>query len=127
MEFPLFSTWKHPSHRISSRASLFCSLLCDRPPLDRPGHSIVDFLIVPAIAPLMVRRTHVEIAMAIQFSYGAVRESQRRAIFVVRVENAILTLPELESIADRMREKLEGRGEIAADVVVVQGDSKETF
>ena len=65
--------------------------------------------------------------MPAHFSYGTVRESQRRAIFVVRVEDALLDLLEIEDVAERMREKLANRGEIAADVVVAQGDRKETF
>jgi hypothetical protein len=65
--------------------------------------------------------------MAARFSYGTVRESHRRAIFVVRIENKLLDLLEIEDVAERMRDKLAGRGEIAADVVVVQGDRKETF
>jgi hypothetical protein len=62
-----------------------------------------------------------------RFSYGTVRESQRRAIYVVRVEDALLDLLEIEDVAQRMRDKLASRGEIAAEVVVVQGDRKETF
>jgi translation initiation factor 1 (eIF-1/SUI1) len=62
-----------------------------------------------------------------RFSYGAVKESQRRAIFVVRAEDAVLSLEDIEDIAERMREKLASRGELAADVVVVQGNSKETL
>jgi hypothetical protein len=62
-----------------------------------------------------------------RFSYGTVRESQRRAIFVVRVEDALLEPMEIDQVADQMREKLASRGELTADVVVVQGDGRETL
>ncbi|HEY1309544.1 MAG TPA: hypothetical protein VGF02_01245 [Pseudolabrys sp.] len=65
--------------------------------------------------------------MSPRFSFGTVRESPRQAIYAVRVHDAILDLPEIDAIAEQMREKLHLRGEIAADVVVVQGDSKETL
>ena len=65
--------------------------------------------------------------MAARFSYGTVREAPRRAIFVVRVHDALLDPAEVEAVDERMREKIASRGEIAADVVVVQGDSKETL
>lgn len=65
--------------------------------------------------------------MAHSYVYGTVRESARRMIFVVRVQDAMLDPVETDHIAARMREKLEARGEFAIDVVVVQGDSKETL
>ena len=65
--------------------------------------------------------------MTARFSYGTVRESQRRVIFVVRIEDALLDLLEMEDVAERMRKKLAARGEHAADVVVTQGTTKETF
>jgi hypothetical protein len=34
---------------------------------------------------------------------------------------------EIEDLAERMRERLQSRGELTAEVVVVQGHSKETF
>src|SRR5262245_53580378 len=52
--------------------------------------------------------------MSVRFSYGTVRESNRRPIFVVRVEDALLELVELEDVAERMREKLARRGSVAA-------------
>ena len=62
-----------------------------------------------------------------QLVYGIVRESQRRVIHVVRVQDKILGPYELDDIAERMREKLASRGELTAEVVVVQGASKETL
>lgn len=65
--------------------------------------------------------------MTTRLSYGTVRESQRRAIFVVRVLDELLEPDDIEAIDQRMREKLTSRGEPTAEVVVVQGDSKETL
>jgi hypothetical protein len=65
--------------------------------------------------------------MTYRLSYGTVRESQRRAIHVLRVEDEILTLLEIEDLAERMRERLQHRGELTAEVVIVQGHGKETL
>ena len=65
--------------------------------------------------------------MTYRLSYGTVRESQRRAIHVLRVEDEILTLREVDDLAERMRERLQHRGELTAEVVIVQGRGKETF
>jgi len=65
--------------------------------------------------------------MSHRLSYGTVRESQRQAIHVVRVLDEVLGLPELDEIAARMRERLQNRGELTADVVIVHGNSKETL
>jgi hypothetical protein len=62
-----------------------------------------------------------------RLSYGTVRESPRRVIHVVRVLDEILEFSELDELAERMRERLQHRGELIADVVIVQGDSKETL
>jgi hypothetical protein len=59
--------------------------------------------------------------------YGTVRESQRRVIHVVRVQGEILDLVEIEDIAERMRERLASRGEVVAEVVMVQGSGKDTL
>jgi translation initiation factor 1 (eIF-1/SUI1) len=65
--------------------------------------------------------------MSYQLVYGTVRESLRRAIYVVRVQNAALDPMQADDIAERMREWLQSRGEMVADVVVTQGDSRETL
>ena len=65
--------------------------------------------------------------MAVQLSHGTVRESRRRAIHVLRVSGEILDIVEIEEIAERMRERLAHRGEVSAEVVVVQGNTKETL
>ncbi|MBX9845615.1 MAG: hypothetical protein K2Z80_27805 [Xanthobacteraceae bacterium] len=60
-------------------------------------------------------------------SYATVRETPRQVIYAVRVHDAILELPEIDDIATRMRERLAHRGELNADVVVVQGQGKNTL
>ena len=60
-------------------------------------------------------------------SYATVRETPRQVIYAVRVHNEILDLPEIDQIAASMRERLAHRGELNADVVVVQGQGKETL
>ena len=65
--------------------------------------------------------------MSHRLSYGTVRDSPRRAIHIVRVHGEILEPSELDEIAERLRERLQNRGELTADVVVVQGSSKETL
>jgi hypothetical protein len=62
-----------------------------------------------------------------RLSYGTVRVSQRQGIHVVRVHDDILARYEIDEIAARMRDRLQSRGELTAEVVVLQGHSKETF
>jgi hypothetical protein len=59
--------------------------------------------------------------------YGTVRDSQRTVIYVIRVKDDVLDPIEADEIAERMREKIQSRGDFAADVVFVAGDSKETL
>jgi hypothetical protein len=63
----------------------------------------------------------------LHLSYGTVRESPRQVIYAVRVYDAILALHEIDDVAARMRERLAHRGEPSAEIVVVQGDAKETL
>lgn len=65
--------------------------------------------------------------MRYQLVYGTVRESQRRAIYIIRVQGQLLENWEIDELSERMRERLLSRGEPAADVVVVQGETRETF
>lgn len=65
--------------------------------------------------------------MAYRLSVGTVRESRRQATYVVRVHDTLLPLAEIDAIIATMRERLDARGEITAEVVVVQGHSKETL
>jgi hypothetical protein len=65
--------------------------------------------------------------MSHRLVYGTVRDTARRVIHVVRVEDAILDPDEIEAIAERMRERLAFRGEVTAEVVLVQGSTKETL
>jgi hypothetical protein len=66
-------------------------------------------------------------AMQPRLTYGTVRETPRTAIYVVRVNEAYIDVEEADTIAARMRERLARRGEIAADVVVVQGYDKNSL
>ncbi len=61
------------------------------------------------------------------FVYGTVRDSKRTAIYVIRVKDEEIDSFEADEIAERMREKIQSRGDLAADVVVVAGDAKETL
>jgi hypothetical protein len=65
--------------------------------------------------------------MSLRLSYGVVRDAPRRVIHAVRVHDEILDTPGIAEVAERMRERLASRGETLADVVVIQGDSKETL
>jgi hypothetical protein len=65
--------------------------------------------------------------MSYRLSYATVRESQRQAIHVVRVHDEILELHTIDDLAMRLRERLESRGELNADVVVVQGEGKTSL
>lgn len=58
---------------------------------------------------------------------GAVPESRRQVTYVVRVQDGILPRADIDEIAERVRERLDMRGEISAEVVVAQGFSKSTL
>lgn len=45
----------------------------------------------------------------------------------MRVHDVVLELHEIEQIASRMRDRLAHRGESSAEVVVVQGETKEAL
>jgi hypothetical protein len=80
----------------------------------------------PCSVPVAAYRDRA-IDMAHRLEWGAIRDSKRTAIYVVRVHGELLEPPEIDEIANRMRDRLQSRGELAADVVVVQGASRETF
>ena len=61
------------------------------------------------------------------YVYGTVRDTPRTAIYAVRVKDDAIDPIEAEQIAELMRARLQSRGDFAADVVIVQGDSKETL
>ena len=61
------------------------------------------------------------------YVYGTVQDTPRTPIYAVRVKDGAIDPIEADEIAELMREKIQSRGEFAADVVVVQGDSKETL
>ena len=61
------------------------------------------------------------------YTYGMVRETRRTAIYVVRVNDAFIEPEEADEIAERCARRLMSRGEIATDIVVVQGHDKDTL
>ncbi len=61
------------------------------------------------------------------YTFGMVRETKRTAIYVVRVNDAFIEPEEAAEIADLMSEKMMARGEIATEIVVVQGHDKNTL
>ena len=63
----------------------------------------------------------------LRFSCGVVRGSPRQVIYAIRVHGVMLDLPEIEDVTARMRERLAHRGESSADVVMVQGETKDTL
>jgi hypothetical protein len=62
------------------------------------------------------------------FVHAVVQAQPRKVIHVIRVVDDVLTLTEVHELAERMRQHALSRwGDQAADVVVVQGGSKETL
>jgi hypothetical protein len=59
---------------------------------------------------------------------GTVSDRGRRAIHVVRILDDILDLPEIDEIRERMCARILAKhGDQTPNVVVVQGDTKETL
>jgi hypothetical protein len=66
--------------------------------------------------------------MTQELVHGIVQAQPRKVIHVIRVMDRVLTLAEVHEVAERMRQHALSRyGDQAADVVVVQGGSKETL
>jgi hypothetical protein len=61
------------------------------------------------------------------FVYGTVRGDAAQRDLRDPRKDALIDAIEAGEIAERMREKVLSRGETPTDVVVVQGDSKETL
>jgi len=60
--------------------------------------------------------------------YAALQDRPRKVIHVVRVTDQLLGPEEILELAERMRQRaLSRHGDQAADVVVVQGNTKETL
>lgn len=60
--------------------------------------------------------------------YAAVQDRPRKVIHVVRVTDQLLGPEEIVELTERMRQRaLSRHGDQAADVVVVQGNTKETL
>ena len=59
---------------------------------------------------------------------GIVSDQSRHVIHVVRVLDDILDLPDIDEIGERMRTRILAKhGDQTPNVVVVQGDTKETL
>jgi hypothetical protein len=66
--------------------------------------------------------------MTRQLAYGTVRDHPRKVIHVVRVLDAILDYPEIDHLAEQMRDHVASRhGEQTPNIVIVVGDGKETL
>ena len=62
-----------------------------------------------------------------RYVFGTVRDTRRSAIYVIRVKDDTIDPIEADEIAELMREKILAHGKSAADVVVVEGEAKETL
>lgn len=66
--------------------------------------------------------------MSRQLAYGTVPDHPRKVIHVVRVLDETLDYSEIEQVAEQMRMHTASRhGEQTPNIVIVQGDSKETL
>jgi hypothetical protein len=66
--------------------------------------------------------------MSYKLIHGTILDGPRQLIHVVRVVDEILDLAEIDDIAEKMRNHVLSRhGEQVANVVIVQGSSKETL
>ena len=66
--------------------------------------------------------------MAHKLTYGTVVDRPRKVIHIVRVAGKIIDAWEIDEIATKMRERmLSKHGEQFADVVIIQGNTKETL
>jgi hypothetical protein len=61
------------------------------------------------------------------YVFGTVQETRRTGIYGIRVKDDQIDPIEADEIAELMRKKMLSRGEVVADVVVVEGDTKETL
>ena len=60
-------------------------------------------------------------------TYGRLRDSSQTSIYAIRIPGVLVQPHEADEIAERMRERLAQRGELGADIVVTQGNSKNTL
>jgi hypothetical protein len=66
--------------------------------------------------------------MTRQLTYGTVRDHPRKVIYVVRVLDVLLDYPEIDHLGEQMRAHVTSRhGDQAPNVVVIQGETKETL
>jgi hypothetical protein len=61
------------------------------------------------------------------FVCGRVRVTPRTAIYAIRIKDERIDPIEAGDTAERMREKMLSRGEVATEIVVVEGAAKETL
>lgn len=65
--------------------------------------------------------------MTPRFVHGIVEAQPRKVIHVIRVVDDVLSLAQVHEVAELRQHALSRYGDQAADVVVVQGGSKETL
>jgi hypothetical protein len=66
--------------------------------------------------------------MTHQLAYGTVRDHPRKVIHVVRVLDVLLDYPEVDHLGEQMSAHVTSRyGEQTPNIVIVQGDRKETL
>jgi hypothetical protein len=66
--------------------------------------------------------------MSRQLAYGTVRDHPRKVIHIVRLLDDLLDYPEIDQVAEQMRSHITSRyGEQTPNIVMVQGDGKETL
>ena len=63
----------------------------------------------------------------LNLTYGRLRDSSRTSIYAIRIRGALIQPHEADAIAERVRERLAQRGELGTDIVVIQGDTKNTL
>jgi len=63
----------------------------------------------------------------LHLTYGRLRDSSQTSIYAIRIRGALIQPHEADDIAERMRERLGQRGELGADIVVIQGNAQNTL
>src|SRR5262245_44972380 len=63
----------------------------------------------------------------LHLTYGRLLDFSQTSIYAIRIRGALVQPHEADDIAERMRERLAQRGELGADIVVVQGDTKNSL
>ena len=63
----------------------------------------------------------------LNLTYGRLQDSSQTSIYAIRIRGALIQPHEADDIAERMRERLDQRGELGADIVVIQGNTQNTL